>query len=104
MSHISTATVLCPPSLRRTLIPSKWEDTVRTVSIAEYKEVGLSLSYAFAADELSQYLVDSDDTAHYSAEYKWKLHVDIMTKIVAAHFLCGTVTTIGPDYDCVGVW
>ncbi len=57
-----------------------------------------------AADDLSQYLVDSDDMANISAEDKWRLHVDIMTYFVVATSLNGIVTTIGPDYEGVALW
>ncbi|KAK1522146.1 acetyltransferase [Colletotrichum costaricense] len=90
--------------LKRSLVPPKWEDTVRVIGMSECKEAGLSLAHAFAADDLSQYLLDADDMANLSAESKWKLHVDIMTYIAAAHSLNGIVTTIGSDYDAVALW
>lgn len=90
--------------LKRSLVPARWEDSVRTIGISECKEAGLSLAHAFAADDLAQYLLNADDMAGVSAEAKWRLHVDIMTYIVAAHCYNGIVTTIGPDYECVALW
>lgn len=89
---------------RSSLVPPTWENTVRTVSLSESKETGLSLAHAFATDELSLYLLDTDDMAKYSSEWKWKLHVDLMTYITASHCCTGAVTTIGPDYDAVALW
>jgi len=88
----------------RSLVPAKWEDSVRVIGMSECKEAGLSLAHSFAADDLAQYLLNSDDMADMSAEDKWKLHVDIMQYTVAATALCGVVTTIGPDYDGVALW
>ncbi|KAF5505738.1 hypothetical protein KNSL1_008208 [Colletotrichum chrysophilum] len=105
MEHVSKSVTLV--ELKRSLVPPKWEDTVRVIGMSECKEAGLSLAHAFAADELSQYLLDADDMASYSAEHKWKLHVDIMTYITASHCYDGLVTTIGPDHDGValcGMW
>ncbi len=90
--------------LKHSLVPARWEDTVRTVDIAEYKEAALSLAHAFATDEYAKYLVTSEDMADRSPEEKWKLHVDIMSYAVAAHCYDGLVTTIGPDYDSVALW
>ncbi|KAF6809769.1 putative n-acetyltransferase [Colletotrichum sojae] len=102
MEHVSKSVTLV--ELKRSLVPPKWEDTVRVIGISECKEAGLSLAHSFAADDLSQYLLDADDMANYSAEQKWKLHVDIMTYIAAAHCYNGIVTTIGPDHDAVALW
>ncbi len=90
--------------LKRSLVPARWEDTVRTIGIAESKAAALSLAHAFAADDYAKYLVDSDDMAGLTAEEKWQLHVDIMTYAVAAHCYAGLVTTIGPDYESVALW
>ena len=102
MQHVSSSTTLV--ELKRSLVPPNWDAAVRTVTMPECKEVGLSLAHSFAADDLSQYLVDADDMAHLSHEEKWRLHVDMMTYITAAHLMKGIVTTIGPDYDSVAVW
>ncbi|KAK2001607.1 acetyltransferase [Colletotrichum falcatum] len=102
MEHVSKSVTLV--ELKRSLVPPKWEDTVRVIGMSECKEAGLSLAHAFAADDLSQYLLDADDMASLSAESKWKLHVDIMVYIAAAHCLNGIVTTIGPDHDAVALW
>jgi hypothetical protein len=102
MEHVSSSVTLV--ELRRSLVPPKWEDSVRVIGIQECKEAGLSLAHSFAADGLSQYFLDGEDMADASDEHKWKLHVDIMTYIVAAHCYNGIVTTIGPDYDAVALW
>lgn len=89
---------------KRSLVPAKWEDSVRVIGMSECKEAALSLAHAFAADDLSQYLLDSDDMADVSPEDKWKTHVDIMTYTVAAVSLKGIVTSIGPDYEGIALW
>ncbi|ERS97736.1 hypothetical protein HMPREF1624_05907 [Sporothrix schenckii ATCC 58251] len=89
---------------RASLVPAQWETNVRVIGMSECREAALSLAHAFAADGLSLYLVTSDDTAGFSEEVKWRLHVDIMTYIVAAVCLNGVVTTIGPDYEGVALW
>lgn len=97
----STVTVV---SLKRSLVPPRWEETVRVVGMSECREAALSLAYAFAADDYAQYLVDSGDMHGASAEDKWKLHVDILTYTVAAHCMSGLVITVGPEYDSVALW
>jgi hypothetical protein len=89
---------------QRSLLPERWGDHVRAVGISEHKEVGRSIAQAFATDELAHYLLDSDDMAGLSDEARWKLHVDMMKYIVAAHCISGLVTTIGPDYEGVALW
>jgi hypothetical protein len=103
-SSSSTSTVI---ELRRSLVPAKWNESVRALGMSECREAALSLAHAFAADEYAQYLVDPGDSADgtsISPEDKWKLHVDIMTYAVASHCLSGLVTTTGPDYDSVALW
>lgn len=102
MQHVSSSVTLV--ELKRSLVPPNWDTFVRTANMSECKAVGLSLAYSFAADDLSQYLVDADDMSHFSHEQKWRLHVDMMTYIAAAHLMKGIVTTIGPEYDSVAVW
>ncbi|KAK5660297.1 hypothetical protein OQA88_12837 [Cercophora sp. LCS_1] len=100
----STVTVV---DLKRSLIPPKWEESVRNVSINECREAAMSLAHAFAADDYAKYLVDPGDAADgvaMSPEGKWKLHVDLMTYSVASHCLSAMATTIGPDYDSVALW
>ncbi|KAH7349278.1 acetyltransferase [Plectosphaerella cucumerina] len=86
------------------LVPPAWEHTVRMLGLDESRQAGLSLAHAFATDELSRYLVDTDDMADRTAEQKWKLHVDIMIYAAAAHCLSGEVTAIGPDHEGVALW
>ena len=102
METVSSTVTLV--EFKSSLVPRKWEETVRVIGMSECKEAGLSLAHAFAADDLAQYLLSSDDMASLSAEEKWRLHVDIMTYIVAAHCINGIVTTIGPDYEGVALW
>ncbi|KAF5027792.1 hypothetical protein F66182_91 [Fusarium sp. NRRL 66182] len=89
---------------RRSLVPSSWENSVRFVGVDESAEAGRSLAHAFATDAMSQYVLDGEDMADYSDEQKWKLHVDYMTYMVAAHCYKGVVTAIGSDYDAVALW
>lgn len=103
METVSSSSVTLV-EFKRSLIPPKWEDSVRVIGISECKAAGLSLAHAFAADDLAQYLVNSDDMANLSAEDKWKIHVDLMTYIVAATCYNGIATTIGPDYEGVALW
>lgn len=90
--------------LKHSLVPKKWEEAVRIIGMSECKEVALSLSHAFATDDLACYLLGSDDMAGLSAEDKWRLHVDIFNYIVAAHLLRGEVHVIGPEYEGVALW
>ncbi|KAI1436620.1 hypothetical protein GGR50DRAFT_693025 [Xylaria sp. CBS 124048] len=105
MAHVSsnaTTLVESKKTTRRSLVPEKWEDQVRTIGISECKGAALSLAQAFATDELAQYLLDAEDVE--GGETKWKLHVDLFSYIVAAHCYKGIVTTIGPDYEAVALW
>jgi hypothetical protein len=101
MEHVSSSLTLVETK-KRSLVPEKWEDQVRTIGISECKEAALSLAQAFATDELAQYLLDAEDVT--GEETKWRLHVDIFNYIVAAHCYKGIVTTIGPDYEAVALW
>jgi len=89
---------------QRSLIPSAWETSVRLVNANESAAAGSSLAQAFATDAMSRYLLDGDDMVDYSDEQKWKLHVDYMTYMVAAHCYKGIVTTIGSDYEALALW
>lgn len=89
---------------QKSLVPPAWEHSVRTLALDESNQAALSLAHAFATDELSHYLVETEDMASYSDEQKWKLHVDIMIYATAAHCLSGEVTAIGPDHDAVALW
>ncbi|KAF7548802.1 hypothetical protein G7046_g8547 [Stylonectria norvegica] len=89
---------------QRSLVPSKWEDTIRVVDVTEAAEAGRSLAHSFATDALCQYLLDGDDMAGLTDEHKWKLHVDFMTYMVAGNCYKGIVTAIGPDYEALALW
>jgi hypothetical protein len=86
------------------LIPPRWDDDVRILQSSDCRAAGLSLAHAFAADDLAQYLVNPADMSAAPAEDKWKLHVNLMTYIVAATCYNGIATTIGPDYEGVALW
>ncbi|KAK3323507.1 hypothetical protein B0T19DRAFT_401829 [Cercophora scortea] len=90
--------------LKRSLVPQQWTESVRPVRLAECREAALSLAHAFAADDYAKYLVDPGDTSNLSPEDKWKLHVDMMVYVVAAHCIDGIATTIGPHFDSVALW
>lgn len=104
VSSPSASVLLRSKALPPSLVPAQWAANVRVIGMPECRAAALSLAHAFAADGLSLYLVTSDDTAGLSDEDKWRLHVDIMTYIVAAVCLQGTVSTIGPDYEGVALW
>lgn len=78
-------------------------DSVRVVTADEYKRAADCLAEAFSEDEVSRYFVDVPDRAHWSAEEKWALHVEIMEYITYAHILKGLVTTVG-DFEAVALW
>lgn len=128
----STPAVTVIELKRYSLVPPKWQETVRVAGMSECREAALSLAHAFAADDYAQYLVNTEDNPDdektvvvgtgggssssssrgavvssgtiMTPEDKWKLHVDIMTYAVAMHCLNGLVTTIGPEYDSVALW
>lgn len=95
-----------PPA--RSLVPAPWqEDAVRVIGLSECREAAQSLARSFAADALSMYLLpEGKDEAGdlQAAEARWRLHVDIMTYVVAATVRKGTVTAVGPDYEGVALW
>lgn len=99
---ISGATII--EEKQCSLVPHAWEDTVRVIGVDESVAAGRSLAHSFATDPLSHYLLGGDDMAGCSAEAKWKLHVALMTTVVASHAHKGLVTTIGPDYDALAIW
>lgn len=101
-SSVTLVSIRKPAST--SLIPPRWEDEVRILQSSECKAAGLSLAHAFAADDLAQYLVNPADMTAAPAEDKWKLHVNLMTYIVAATCYNGIATTIGPDYEGVALW
>lgn len=88
---------------QRSLSPATTEE-VRILGIKDYEQVAHTLTEAFANDAVSRYFVDTDDMAHYTEEYKLKLHSDITHYITAAHCYAGLVTGIGPNYDAVALW
>ena len=103
-SSTTSSVTLVELRQRPSLVPPRWEDNVRVLSISESKAAGLSLAHAFADDDLAQYLLNTDDSTDLSPEDKWKIHVDIYTYMVAATCYNGVATAIGPDYEAVALW
>ncbi|KKA29863.1 hypothetical protein TD95_000410 [Thielaviopsis punctulata] len=85
------------------LLPSSYRG-LRKVGRSEYKHVALSLSHAFANDELSRYMVDLPDMENRTQESMWKLHYDMMKYVSACYIRGGEVSTIGPDYESIAMW
>lgn len=79
-------------------------DSVRVISIEEYKEAALCLAEAFAEDDVARYFIDVPDREHWSEEDRWSLHVGILEYVTYAHCLKGLVTTVGPNYGTVALW
>ncbi|KAK3678200.1 hypothetical protein LTR78_002296 [Recurvomyces mirabilis] len=77
---------------------------VRVLELHEWKAAAASLAESFAEDHCCSYFVNTPDTAHWTKEQKWDLHVRMMEYIVYAHLLRGLAVTAGPNYDCVGLW
>lgn len=92
------------PKEKHSLVPSSWAGNVRTIKMKESKAAGLSLALSFADDHLSHYLLDGEDMKDFSAEARWKLHVSLMTTVVASHAHRGIVTAVGADYDALAIW
>lgn len=114
-STTTTATIVAPSVLEksRTLsLPlstassssSSSDVEVRTLTMSDYKEAADCLAQAFATDEVARYFIDTPDMAGVSEEKKWKLHVDILRYVVAAHLLKGIVTTCGDNFEGVALW
>lgn len=77
---------------------------VRVLQLHEWKEAALSLAESFAEDHSSMYFLETPDTAHWTEQKKWDLHLQMMEYIVYAHLLKGLVVSTGPNYDCIGLW
>jgi GNAT superfamily N-acetyltransferase len=80
------------------------KESVRVCKLHEYKAIALSLAHSFEDDPVALYFVNMRDTASWSAERKWALHITIMEAVVRWHLLDGMVTTIGDNYGCVALW
>ncbi|MCJ1408264.1 hypothetical protein MMC19_002338, partial [Ptychographa xylographoides] len=87
-----------------TLSTSGRVDAVRVLKISEHKAAAQCLADAFATDAVAMYFIETPDRASKSAAANWKLHVNILEYIVAAHCMKGLALTVGPDYDCVALW
>lgn len=70
----------------------------------DYKPAAECLAQAFGTDEVARYFVDVPDMTKVGEDQKWKLHVDILRYMVAAHCLKGLVTTCGEDFGAVALW
>jgi ribosomal protein S18 acetylase RimI-like enzyme len=77
---------------------------VRVCRLHEYKAIAASLAASFADDPVALYFVDTPDTAGWTADRKWALHLALMEAVVYMHLLDGLVTTAGPDYGAVALW
>ena len=103
MEHTSNSNGTLTIEKKRSLSPATTEE-VRILRMNEHEQAARCLSEAFADDEVARYFVDTDDMAHYTEEYKWKLHCDILRYITAAHCYSGLVSSVGPNYDAVALW
>ncbi|KAK4494586.1 hypothetical protein PRZ48_013942 [Zasmidium cellare] len=77
---------------------------VRVLTLAEYKQAGLTLAEAFKKDHTSLYFTHTPDRSDWSEQQKWELHLKMMEYITYAHLLKGLVVSAGPNYDCVALW
>jgi ribosomal protein S18 acetylase RimI-like enzyme len=77
---------------------------VRVCQLHEYKAIAASLAASFADDPVALYFVETPDTASWTADRKWALHLALMEAVVYMHLLDGLVTTAGPDYGAVALW
>lgn len=76
---------------------------VRVVTLDEYKKAAACLAEAFAVDDVVRYPIDTPDRAHWTAQQKWDLHVEILEYVTYAHIMKGLVTTVG-DFEAVALW
>jgi len=76
---------------------------VHIVQAFEYKRAAACLAEAFAVDEVARYFTHTPDTAHWTSDQKWALHLSILEYIVYAHVLNGVVLSTG-NFDCVALW
>ncbi|KAF2862466.1 hypothetical protein K470DRAFT_280997 [Piedraia hortae CBS 480.64] len=80
------------------------EGDIRIVQLSEWKEASASLAEAFAEESSSLYILNTPDTANWTPEQKWALHILMMEFITYTHLLKGLVIAAGPNYDCVSLW
>ncbi|OCL02386.1 hypothetical protein AOQ84DRAFT_184469 [Glonium stellatum] len=102
ISEVPTSFRIVAQKPKHTATPAN--DSVRIVSIEEYKEAALCLADAFAEDDVARYFIDVPDREHWSEEERWNLHVEILEYVTYAHCLKGLVTTVGPNYGAVALW
>ncbi|KAE9973458.1 hypothetical protein BLS_001581 [Venturia inaequalis] len=79
-------------------------EQVRVIHINEYKAAALSLAEAFRYDHTTEYFCETPDTAHWTKQEKWDLHLSMMEYLTYAHCLKGLVMTIGEGYGGVALW
>lgn len=82
---------------------------IRTVKASEYKAAAACLADAFSIDDVAAYFLDCPDTASWSKERKWALHVKILEAMTLAHIKCGLVHAIGNPreggtFNSVALW
>ncbi|MCJ1473082.1 hypothetical protein MMC13_001732 [Lambiella insularis] len=86
------------------------DSLVQVISRSEYKAAAACLAAAFSADDVSAYFTDCPDTASWTPEARWALHVHIMEYMVYAHMINGFVVGVPSDnekglrYDAVALW
>lgn len=83
---------------------SNSHDQIRVLRIDEYKAAALSLAESFKDDHTTEYFCNTPDTAHWTEQQRWDLHLSMMEYITYAHCLKGLATTIGEDYGAVALW
>ncbi|KAF2162539.1 hypothetical protein M409DRAFT_69112 [Zasmidium cellare ATCC 36951] len=79
-------------------------NSVRVLTLSEYKQAGSTLAEAFRKDHTSLYFTHTPDRSDWSEQQKWELHVKMMEYITYAHLLKGLVVCAGPNYDSVALW
>ena len=77
---------------------------VRVLELHEWKEAALALAEAFSEDHSCMYFLETPDTAHWTKQQQWDLHLKMMEYITYAHLLKGLVVSAGPHYDCIGLF
>jgi GNAT superfamily N-acetyltransferase len=92
------------PLSEKHTVPPADVSSVRVCQLHEYKAIAASLAASFADDPVALYFIDTPDTATWTADEKWSLHIALMEAIVYMHLLDGLVTTCGPGYGAVALW
>jgi ribosomal protein S18 acetylase RimI-like enzyme len=104
-SVISKSSYSSGSSITTTFDPTE----VRTVKASECKAAAACLADAFSKDDVAAYFFECPDTANWSIDRKWELHVKILEVTVYAHLKFGLVQAIGDpkndgSFDSVALW